>query len=141
MSVKGEKKERKKALKSEHPTRNDKHVQPNQSMLKANREGSEEEEERQGNHQQESSPFKGSSPCLSLTLANLFSIYPEEQQAYGSLAHLPQNCYHDYSNNRGLDPIEDFLNMASNFNENMDKMNGLENISSPLILTTLLACM
>jgi forkhead-containing protein len=113
-------------LKFGHPNRDDKRV-TNQGMLRVNREGSEEEE-KQDKHQQESSPFKGSSPCLSLTLANLFSIYPEEQQQYGSLSHLPRHCYHDYNHNRGLDPIEDFLNMASNFNENMDKMNGLDNI-------------
>ena len=97
-------------------------------MLRAN-SGSLEEEGK-GRQQQGSSPFEESSSCLSLALANLFSIYPEEQhqQQYETLSHITENCYSNY--NRGLDPINDFLNMASNFNDNINKMSGLEHILS-----------
>ena len=109
-------------------------VVTNQSMLGVNRGSPEKEVKQHHHHQQGSSPFEESSSCLSLALANLFSVYPEDQQQqqqhhqYGTLSHISENCYTDY--NRGLDPIDDFLNMASTFNENIHKMSGLEHILS-----------
>lgn len=99
-------------------------------MLGVNSESPEGGKKGRQQQQQGSSPFEESSSCLSLALANLFSVYPEEQhhQQYEALSHITENCYSNY--NRGLDPINDFLNMASNFNENINKMTGLEHILS-----------